>query len=100
MAVTDLDVRHVAMLAKLRISEDEAERFARELGSIVEYVDMLAQVSADDVVAGAAAAPPDAPPGGAVREGTLHVMLTPDEALANAPDREGDAFRVPGFLPL
>jgi len=100
MAVTSLDVRHVAALAKLRISEDEAERFARELGSIVEYVDMLARVSADDVVAGAGDAPPDARPGSAVREGTLHAMLTPDEALANAPDREGDEFRVPGFLPL
>jgi aspartyl-tRNA(Asn)/glutamyl-tRNA(Gln) amidotransferase subunit C len=100
MAVTDLDVRHVAMLAKLRISEDEAERFARDLESIIEYVDMLAQVSADDAVAGAAAEPPDALPPSAAGKGVLHVMLTPDEALANAPDREGDEFRVPGFLPL
>ena len=99
MAVTDLTVRHVAALAKLRISEDEAGELARELARIVDYVDMLSQVPVDDVVPRAAAVPSDAPPPGAVREGAAHAMCTPDEALANAPDREGDEFRVPGFLP-
>ena len=42
------DVRHIAKLARLNISEDDVERFSKELTSILDYVDMLQEVDTKD----------------------------------------------------
>jgi aspartyl-tRNA(Asn)/glutamyl-tRNA(Gln) amidotransferase subunit C len=99
MTVTADDVRHVAALAKLELSDAQVERFARELGAILEYVDMLAEVGTEEAAVDGTATLRAAFPGGAFLDGAPRATLAPDEALANAPDRDGDEFRVPGFLP-
>lgn len=43
------DVRHIASLARLNLSDEEVERFSRELSSILEYVDMLQEVDTKNV---------------------------------------------------
>ena len=45
----EIDVRQVARLARLELSADEAERFGRELGSVLEFVEALKRVDVSDV---------------------------------------------------
>jgi aspartyl-tRNA(Asn)/glutamyl-tRNA(Gln) amidotransferase subunit C len=91
MAISRDEVVHVARLARLELSDDELERFAEQLSAIVEAVGKVAELDLEDVE-------PTAHPLDLVNvlaEDEPAACLSVDEALANAPDREGDSFRVP-----
>jgi aspartyl-tRNA(Asn)/glutamyl-tRNA(Gln) amidotransferase subunit C len=47
--LTSDQVRHIAKLARLHLTDDEVQRFSKELGEILTYVDMLKEVKTDDV---------------------------------------------------
>ena len=49
MKVTDQDVRYVADLANLELTEEESSRMLRDLNSILEYVDSLSRLNTDNV---------------------------------------------------
>ena len=84
-------VLHVAKLARLRLTDEEVERMSGELSTILEAIEQIAELDLEGV------------------EPTSHVIdlenvLRPDvprpslpreRALENAPDAEGDGFRVP-----
>ncbi len=87
-------VRWVAHLARLELSEAELAAMTQQLTAIVEYVGQLQAVNTDGVEPLAHALP-------------LHNVFRPDEprpslqvadALANAPDRQGDFYGVPAVL--
>jgi len=92
--MTPEQVRWVAHLARLELSDDELATLTRQLTSIVDYVAQLQAVNTDGVEPLAHALPvhnvfrPDEP----------RPSLSADEALANAPDRQGDFFAVPAVL--
>jgi aspartyl-tRNA(Asn)/glutamyl-tRNA(Gln) amidotransferase subunit C len=94
MALTAEEVRWVAHLARLELTEAELETMTRQLAAIVAYVDQLRQVNTEGVeplahaleVANAFRADEPAP------------SLPVAEALANAPDRRGDFYGVPAVL--
>jgi aspartyl-tRNA(Asn)/glutamyl-tRNA(Gln) amidotransferase subunit C len=91
MAISRDEVLHVARLARLELSEDELERFSEQLSAILDAVGKVAELDLDGVE-------PTAHPLDVVNiwaEDEPHAPLSVDEALANAPDREGDSFRVP-----
>ena len=91
MAITREEVLHVAKLARLELTDDEVERLTVELGAILEAVGKVAELDLDDV-------PPTSHPLSLVnawREDEPHESLGLDEVFANAPQREGDLFRVP-----
>ncbi|MBI3925256.1 MAG: Asp-tRNA(Asn)/Glu-tRNA(Gln) amidotransferase subunit GatC [Armatimonadetes bacterium] len=88
------EVEHVAHLARLSISDEERERFARELGSILHYVDLLQSLDTENVEATLGVQPQS----NVFREDTPREPLGPDKALANAPLREGNYFRIPRIL--
>lgn len=91
MAITIQDVEHIAKLARLRLTEEEKQRFQKELGTIIEYFDQLKKLNTDGV-------PPTThvvPLENVLREDTVTPSLPVEEALANAPDRKGNYFRVP-----
>ncbi len=91
MAITREEVLHVAKLARLDLSEAEVERLTVELGAILDAVGKVAELDLDDV-------PPTSHPLDLVnawREDEPRPSLGLDEVFANAPDREGDLFRVP-----
>ncbi len=50
MALTKDEVRHIAKLARLNLSEEEVEKFTKELSSILDYVDQLQEVDTEGVV--------------------------------------------------
>ena len=91
MAISRDEVLHVARLARLELSEEEVERFAEQLSAILEAVGKVSELDLEGVE-------PTAHPLDLVNvwaEDEPRPSLSVDEALANAPDREGDSFRVP-----
>jgi aspartyl-tRNA(Asn)/glutamyl-tRNA(Gln) amidotransferase subunit C len=84
------EVRHVAELAKLRLTEAEIEQFAGQLSAILEYAERLQEVDTSSV-------PPTPyilPLVNVMREDVPAPSLSNEEALANAPDSEDGFFRV------
>lgn len=87
-------VRNVAALARLDLTEEEVERFAHQLDDVLAYADRLLQVDTRDV-------PPTPyvlPISNVIRADEPVPGLDTEEALANAPDRQGDFFRVRAFF--
>src|SRR5262249_6454543 len=94
MSLTPEDVRWVAHLARLELTDAELETMTRQLSAIVDYVAKFEGVNTDEV-------DPLAP---ALRVETVFRADEPRpslpfaEALANAPDRRGDFYGVPAVL--
>ena len=91
MAITREQVLHVARLARLDLSEEEVARLQLELSAILEAVSKVSELELDDV-------PPTSHPLDLVnvtRPDEPRPSLALDDVFANAPEREGDAFRVP-----
>jgi len=91
MAITRDEVLYVARLARLELSEDEVSRFQEQLSAILEAVGKVAELDLADVE-------PTAHPldvANVWADDEPRPCLPVDEALANAPDRDGALFRVP-----
>jgi aspartyl-tRNA(Asn)/glutamyl-tRNA(Gln) amidotransferase subunit C len=94
MSLTVDQVRWVAHLGRLDLSPQDVELMAKQLSSIVDYVALLQQVNTDGVEPLAHAVElqnvfrPDEPA----------PSLPVDQALANAPERQGEFYAVPAFL--
>ena len=91
MAISKEEVLHVARLARLALTDEEVERLTEELGAILEAVGVVAELDLGDV-------PPTSHPLDLVNvwdEDEPRASLSLEDAFANAPDRDGDHFRVP-----
>jgi aspartyl-tRNA(Asn)/glutamyl-tRNA(Gln) amidotransferase subunit C len=91
MAITRDDVLHVARLARLELTDAEVERFQEQLSAILDAVSKVQELELADV-------PPTSHPLDVVnvwRDDVPRPSLPVEEALANAPDREGNLFKVP-----
>ncbi len=87
-------VRHIARLSRIRLDEDEMRTFAGQLSQILESFDKLRELDTDDVEPMVHAVElrnvfADDEPG---------ESIDPEQALANAPDRDGDFFKVPKVI--
>lgn len=82
---------HVARLARLELRDDELARLEGQLNDILAAVSKVAELDLSDV-------PPTSHPLDIVNvwgEDDPRPCLTVEEALANAPERDGDFFKVP-----
>jgi aspartyl-tRNA(Asn)/glutamyl-tRNA(Gln) amidotransferase subunit C len=94
MALTNEQVEHVAMLARLGLSDEERERMREQLSSILAHIDQLRDVDTSNV-------PPTAqviPLAPTLREDVVQPSLTVDQVLANAPRTEGGFIKVRAIL--
>ncbi|NOY65495.1 MAG: Asp-tRNA(Asn)/Glu-tRNA(Gln) amidotransferase subunit GatC [Nitrospirae bacterium] len=94
MRISSKEVEHIAMLARLKLTEEEKELFSEQLSKILDYIEKLNELDTVDV------------------EPTSHVIplrnvfrkdepaqsLSVDDALKNAPDRAGSFYRVPKII--
>jgi len=88
-------VKHVAHLSRLSLSDEELEAHSRQLASILNYIEKLNEVDLKDV-----------PPTSHALQALVNVdrpdeprpSLSPDEALMNAPEREGNFFKIPKVI--
>jgi aspartyl-tRNA(Asn)/glutamyl-tRNA(Gln) amidotransferase subunit C len=91
MAISPEEVRHVAQLARLKLTDEELARFGEQLSAILDAVGKVSELDLSDV-------PPTAHPldlANVWAEDVPRPSLAVEEALANAPDRDGSFFRVP-----
>ncbi|WP_042225192.1 Asp-tRNA(Asn)/Glu-tRNA(Gln) amidotransferase subunit GatC [Oceanobacillus manasiensis] len=92
--ITKEQVKHVAHLARLAVTDEEVDKFTEQLSSIITYAEQLNELDTDGV------------------EPTTHVLdlknvlrkdepkewITQEEALKNAPDKKDGHYRVPSIL--
>jgi aspartyl-tRNA(Asn)/glutamyl-tRNA(Gln) amidotransferase subunit C len=91
MAITREDVLHVAKLASLELTEEEIPRLEAQLNDILAAVGKVAELDLSDV-------PPTSHPLAVVnvlRPDEPRPSLPLEDVFANAPERDGDYFRVP-----
>jgi len=94
MNITRKEVEHVAVLAKLNLSENELTTFPEQLDNILSYVAKLDELKTDGVVPTTHAFSIQ----NAFREDEIQDSLDRETALANAPDENGEAFIVPKII--
>ena len=90
MALTIEEVKHVAHLARLRLSDGELEKLQTDLSHILDHIDMLNEVDVSDVL-------PTAQVTGLaniMREDDVYPSLPREDVLANAADARDGMFRV------
>ena len=87
-------VRHIGGLGRIRLSDADVEQFGQQLASILQYIEKLDELNTDNVEPMAHAVEIH----NVLADDTLGESLTPDAALANAPQRDGDYFKVPKVL--
>lgn len=92
--ITFEQVKHVAHLARLALTDEEAEQLTKDLAAIIQYAEQLNELDTENI------------------EPTTHVIdmknvmrkdepkewITQEEALKNAPDHKDGLFRVPAIL--
>jgi len=92
----EIDIDHVARLARLELSDEEKERLRAQLGVILDNAAKVGEVATEDV-------PPTAyaiPRSNVLRADELTPSLTVEDVLANAPEIEDDRFKVPRIVEL
>jgi aspartyl-tRNA(Asn)/glutamyl-tRNA(Gln) amidotransferase subunit C len=94
MALSREDVRHVAELARLDFSDEEEARMAEEMSQILDYVEKLDELDTSGV-----------PPMSHVldvtnvyREDEIEQRIDQEQALAPAPEADGEHFLVPQVI--
>jgi aspartyl-tRNA(Asn)/glutamyl-tRNA(Gln) amidotransferase subunit C len=94
MALTPDEVRHIAHLARLGLTDADVEKFAPQLSEILDYFERLKAVDTEGV-------PPTAYPldlHNVMRDDVTDPPADTDETLRNAPQRESNFFRVRAIL--
>ena len=94
MKLSHEEVLHIALLARLGLTETEAEKFREQLSNILENFEVLQQVDTSDI-------PPTAQSislQNIVSDDEVASSLPQNQVLANAPQKEGDFFKVQAVL--
>jgi len=92
--ISEQQVRHISQLARLKPTDEEVRQFSKQLSDILAYMDQLNEVDTENVPPTAHAVAvhnvfrPDEP----------GACFGPDQALSNAPQRDGSFFAVPKVL--
>ena len=94
MSLTAEEVLHIALLARIGLSEQDVAKFQEHLSEILEHFQALQQLDTDGV-------PPTSHPlplESVMRSDETAPSLSQEEVLANAPLADEDAFRVRAIL--
>jgi aspartyl/glutamyl-tRNA(Asn/Gln) amidotransferase C subunit len=87
-------VRHIARLSRIELTESQMAAFSRQLASILVYFDKLKELDTANVEPMAHAVERT----NVLADDVPRPSLTPEQALANAPQRDGDFFKVPKVI--
>jgi len=94
MASDRIDVRHVAKLARLALTDDEVTLYGAQLRSLLTFVDEMSELDTDSVAATAQVVESR----NVEREDVLVPCLSREDALAGAPRAQNGYFRVPKII--
>ena len=94
MTLTIEEVEHIAELARLRLSQEEIERYREQLSAVLDYAGRLQQVDTSEI-------PPTSsvlPARSVLRDDAARPGMDLKDLLKNAPETEDRQFRVPPVL--
>ncbi len=94
MPVTNEEVKYIADLARLQFTDKETEKLAGEMNKILEYMETLQEVNTSGVAPLEHVISSES----SFREDKAAKPLPHEKALKNAPDTDGDYFRVPRVI--
>ena len=94
MRITKEEVRHIALLARVAMTEEEIERMRDQMSHILDSIDVLGQVDTEGVEPTGHSADLES----VMRDDVVRKSRPQEEVLANAPRREGDFIRVRAVL--
>ncbi|MBU1275056.1 MAG: Asp-tRNA(Asn)/Glu-tRNA(Gln) amidotransferase subunit GatC [Proteobacteria bacterium] len=94
MKISPSEVAHVAVLARLRLSEEMSQKLTGQLNDILTAMDKLAELDTSGVPGTNHALELN----GAMRPDQARPCLGHGQALANAPDSDGQSFIVPRVI--
>jgi len=94
LKITSEGVDHVADLARLNLKEGEKDKFTAQLNDIFLYMEMLNKVDTSGVEPMTHAISLD----NAFRDDVVKESIGDEMAMANAPDKMGNCFRVPKVI--
>ena len=94
MSISEEEVRHVALLARLGLTDDEVPRLRDELSNILEQVDKIGELDLEGVEPMAHAVDLT----NVTRPDENRPSLTQEEALLNAPESRDGAFVIPRIV--
>ena len=97
MTLTEKEVRYVADLANLRLSENEVHRLSTDLGQILTHIEQLNELDTSDVQPMAQVLF-DGDETASMREDVPHTSLSNYDALANAPAGGAGYYKVPRVI--
>jgi aspartyl-tRNA(Asn)/glutamyl-tRNA(Gln) amidotransferase subunit C len=87
-------VRKVALLARLELTQEEEEQFTTQLGNILDYVQQLSELDVTDVAPTTRAIDVS----NVTREDKLQPYADREAILNSAPEQEGEFFKVPKIM--
>ncbi|MFW6386864.1 MAG: Asp-tRNA(Asn)/Glu-tRNA(Gln) amidotransferase subunit GatC [Bacillota bacterium] len=88
------EVRHIADLAHLELTEEDVETFTRQLGDILDYIEKLDELDTDDVVPTSYTIPMR----NILRGDDVEESMEREKVLQNAPEEKDGQFRVPPII--
>ena len=94
MSLTRADVEKVSLLGRLLLSDAELDTMTEQMGRIVGYVEQLAELNTDNVQPMAHALEMH----NVFADDALSASLPREVALANAPKKDAECYRVPAVL--
>ncbi|MEW6599656.1 MAG: Asp-tRNA(Asn)/Glu-tRNA(Gln) amidotransferase subunit GatC [Nitrospirota bacterium] len=89
-----MEIGHVALLARLKLSDDEAKLFSRQVGGILEYINKLNELDTEDIEPTAHVLSVK----NVFREDIPRPSLPREKALQNAPESNENFYRVPKII--
>jgi len=94
MSISKEKVKHIAKLAHLKLKDDEVESYAKELSSILDYMEKLNELDTTSVE------PLTHPTENknVFREDELVISVDREDALKNAPQKDDKYFKVPKVI--
>ncbi|OGC22975.1 asparaginyl/glutamyl-tRNA amidotransferase subunit C [candidate division WOR-1 bacterium RIFOXYB2_FULL_42_35] len=89
-----IDIDHVAKLARLGLSEEEKKVFGEQLGKVLDHANELQKLNTDNVSPTSHAIPMK----NVLREDKVVVCQNTEDILANGPETEDNMFKVPRIV--
>lgn len=94
MSISREDVEHIALLARMRLTDEEITALTTQLSDILGHIAVLQEVDVSQVSPSATILPP----GDVLRTDQSAPSLPVSDLLANAPDHEENYLRVKAVL--
>jgi aspartyl-tRNA(Asn)/glutamyl-tRNA(Gln) amidotransferase subunit C len=94
MSLTPEEVEHIALLARLELTEAEKELYREQLSTILDHIAQLQKLDTSQVSPTSSVLPAHS----RLREDEVVRGLTSEQAMRNAPQKEKGQFRVPPVL--